>query len=127
MAGVNGEMVARYWAAINARDVEGYLATFADDAIAHDPVGGKPLHTTDERRAFIEKLFAKFARLRFATDFVTAAGDSTAVKWTLAACTAEAVLVQMEGIDIFRHAADGRIERLWAYPAPPLSTPRPTG
>jgi steroid delta-isomerase len=125
MSDQNIEMVQRYWAAINARDVEGYLATFADDAVAHDPVGGAPLCSPEERRKFIQNLFGKFAQLRFTLDFLTAAGDSTAAKWTLSACTAEAALVQMEGIDTYRHGADGRIERLWAYPAPPVTTPPP--
>jgi len=120
----NLKMVARYWAAINGKNADGYLATFAKHAVAHDPVGSAPLATTAERRTFItERLFDKFAQLRFTVDFVTAAGDCTAAKWSLAACTPEGTLVQMEGIDAFRHAPDGLIERLWAYPGTPVTTP----
>lgn len=122
MSDVNIEMVTRYWAAINSRDAQGYLATFADDAIVLDPVGTAPLATREERSGFIQKLFRKFAQLHFTVEFVTAAGDCTAAKWRLAASTPAGGLVELEGIDAYRHGSDGRIERLWAYPGTPVAT-----
>jgi steroid delta-isomerase len=115
-------MVRRYWAAINAGDRDGYLATFADDAVVQDPVGDPPLYSREARCKFIENLFHKLTKRNFTVDFLTAAGDATAAKWTLVAHS-EAGSVHMEGIDTFRHGADGRIDRLWAYPGPPTTAP----
>ena len=108
--------IKRYWDSINAGDAQAYLDTFCADGVAHDPVTGPPLGTSAERRTFIEGLFDRFPRRRFTLDFVTACGDSTAAKWSLAAVGADGSLVVTEGIDVCRHSDDGRIRELWAYP-----------
>ncbi len=39
-------LVTSYFAATRDMDVEAWLATFAEDAISHDPVGEVPLRVT---------------------------------------------------------------------------------
>jgi len=112
--------VKRYWDAINAGDADGYLATFSSGGVAHDPANKPPLRTDAQRRTFIEALFDKFPTRRFTIDFMTPCGDATAAKWSLAAIASDGSLVVTQGIDVYRHADDGRIRELWAYPeAPP--------
>jgi|GEM_PF-4495894 len=108
--------VKRYWDAINAGDAEAYLRTFSDDGVAHDPANKPPLRTAAQRRTFIEGLFDKFPTRRFTIDFVTACGDATAAKWSLAAIGSDGSLVVTQGIDIYHHRHDGLITAMWAYP-----------
>ena len=115
MAEQNVATVRRFWDSINARDVDAYLATFAEGAVANDPVNGPPLRSSEERRAFMEGLLGNFPELQAALDFVTPCGDHTAAKWTVDARTGEGDAVRIEGIDVYRHASDGRIAEMWGY------------
>ena len=115
MSDRNIATVRRFWDSINDRDVEGYLSTFAEDGIAHDPADKPPLRSSEERRSFMEGLLGGFSRLHADLDFVTPCGDSSAVKWTVKATTTSGDDVQLEGIDIYRHAPDGRIREMWGY------------
>lgn len=45
-------LIARYFAATRAMDVEAWLACFADDAVSYDPYGAPPIQGKDELRAF---------------------------------------------------------------------------
>jgi steroid delta-isomerase len=107
--------VRSFWNSINNRDVEGYLGTFTEDGIAYDPVNGPPLRTSAERRAFMEGLLASFSTLQANIDFATPCGDHSAAKWTVDATTTAGDPVRIEGIDVYRHAPDGRIEEMWGY------------
>lgn len=107
--------VRRFWNSINARDVDAYLATFAEGAVAFDPVNGPPLRTSEERRAFMEGLLANFPGIEAKIDFATPCGDHVAAKWTVNATTGAGDEVRIEGIDVYRHAADGRIAEMWGY------------
>ena len=115
MAEQNIAVVRGFWEAIGNRDVEAYLATFADGAVAHDPVNGPPLATTDERRAFMQGLLSNFSTINPAIDYMTPCGDHTAVKWTVKATTQSGDSVKIEGIDVYRHADDGLISEMWGY------------
>jgi hypothetical protein len=107
--------VRRFWECIGNRDVEGYLATFAEGAIAYDPVNGPPLSSTDDRRAFIEGMLGNFPKIEARIDFLTPCGDHVAAKWTVDAVTNSGDAARIEGIDTYRHAADGRISEMWGY------------
>ncbi|MEA3053648.1 MAG: steroid Delta-isomerase [Sphingomonadales bacterium] len=122
MPNVNLATVKRYWDAIDRGDTEAYLATFAKNGIANDPANKPGLRTAAARRTFIEGLFARFPRRRFTIDFMTGCGDSVAVKWSFAATGSDGAPVHAQGIDISRHADDGLIEELWAYPEQPPSS-----
>ena len=115
MSDANLATVRRFWDALNARDVDAYLATFTEDGVAHDPVTRPPLRTSDERRAFLQGMLDTFSDVSAGIDYLTPCGDSTAVKWTIDATTTGGDPVRIEGIDIYRHAADGRIAEMWGY------------
>ncbi|QTH20718.1 nuclear transport factor 2 family protein [Rhizorhabdus wittichii] len=107
--------VRRFWDAIGSGDVDAYLATFAPGAVARDPVNRPPLETDEQRRAYLEGVLGAFSDIRVATDFVTSCGDHTASKWTLTAKGGDGSDVRLEGIDVARHAEDGRIAELWGF------------
>ena len=115
MAEQNLATVRRFWKSIGDGDVEAYLATFAEGAVAHDPVNGPALRTRDERRAFIEGLLASFSRIDAKIDFITPCGDYTAAKWTVEATTSAGEPARIEGIDVYRHSPHGLIDEMWGY------------
>jgi ketosteroid isomerase-like protein len=107
--------IHRFWAAIAAGDVDGYLATFAPGAVARDPVNRPPLETDEQRRGYLEGVLSALSEIKASTDFVTTCGDHTASKWTLTAKAADGSDVRLEGIDVARHDADGKIAELWGF------------
>ena len=115
MTASNFAAVERFWDSINARDVEGYLATFTETAVAYDPYSAPPLSSESARRAHLSGLLEIFPELEATLDFVCALADRTAVKWRVNARGVDGRAVTLEGIDIYRHAPDGRIAEMWGY------------
>ena len=115
MSAQNIATVRRFWDSINSKDVDGYLATFADDAIAFDPADQPPLTTREARKQFMEGLLAGFSDINAQLDFVTPCGDNTAAKWTVTGQATSGEPVRIEGIDVYRHADDGRISEMRGY------------
>ena len=115
MSDSNVATVRRFWDSINSRDVEGYLATFADDGVAFDPADKPPMKTSDERRQFMTGLLGSFSEIDARLDFVTPCGDSTAAKWTVTGRSTSGDPVRIEGIDVYDHAPDGRIREMRGY------------
>jgi len=73
MSEQNVATVRRFWDSINSKDVEGYLATFADEAVAFDPANQPPLTTREDRKRFMEGLLGGFSQIDARLDFVTRA------------------------------------------------------
>ena len=115
MSEVNIATVRRFWDSIASKDVDGYLATFTEDAIAYDPADRPPLRTSDERRQFMEGLLSTFSEIEPSLDFVTPCGTSTAAKWTVRGRTTSGDPVHLEGIDVYDHAPDGRLREMRGY------------
>lgn len=107
--------VRRFWDSINNKDVDGYLGTFAEDAIAFDPANQPPLTTREARKQFMEGLLGSFSQIDAELDFVTPCGDSTAAKWTVTGQSTSGEPVRLEGIDVYEHADDGRIGEMRGY------------
>ncbi len=115
MSETNVATVRRFWDSINNKDVEGYLGTFAEDAVAYDPADQPPLKTSDERRQFMQGLLGGFSEIDAKLDFVTPCGTSTAAKWTVTGRTTSGDPVRIEGIDVYEHAPDGRLTEMRGY------------
>lgn len=115
MSEKNIATVHRFWASINNQDVESYLSTFADGAVAYDPANKPPLRSDEERRSFMEGLLGGFAEIDARIDFITPCGDSTAAKWTVQGHTPSGEAIHLEGIDIYEHDADGRLKEMRGY------------
>lgn len=115
MSETNVATVRRFWDSINNRDVEGYLATFAEDGVAYDPADKPPLGTEDERRQFMEGLLGGFSEINATIDFVTPCGNCTAAKWTVSGRSTSGDPVHLEGIDVYEHEPDGRLKEMRGY------------
>ncbi len=112
--------VSDYAAAISALNVDRYVATFADDVIAYDPVGAEALIGKAGVRQFFENIGSLFATIDFQFTFVEIIGDEIALKWQGSGVGKNGQAVSFEGIDIWKLNQAGKIQTFYAYwnPAP---------
>jgi steroid delta-isomerase len=108
-------LVQRYFAATRAMDVNAWLACFADDAVSHDPYGGRPVQGKDELRSFFLTVATAFKEIGFTEDFVTVVGNRSAVKFTARGIGHNGKAAACEGIDIFEFNDRGTIQIMWGY------------
>lgn len=107
--------VADYFAAIRAMDTEAWLASFAADAVSHDPVGAPPISGHAALRQFFEGIAGAFEKVGLFEDHVFVNGNEAAVKWTGRGVGKNGRAVTFEGIDIFRINDEGKIQTLRGY------------
>lgn len=109
------QTVTDYFAAIRAMDADAWVATFAEDAVSHDPVGAPPTEGHSGLREFFEGIAGAFEKVEMFEDSVFVAGDSAAVKWTGRGTGKNGRNVIFEGIDVFEINSDNKIQRVWGY------------
>ena len=109
------KVVADYFAAIRAMDVEGVVATFAANAVSHDPVGGPAIEGLAGIRQFFQGMTSAFEEAGLTENHVFISGDGAAVKWTGHGIGKNGREVNFEGIDVFKVNEEGKIQNLWAY------------
>jgi steroid Delta-isomerase len=109
------QTVADYFTAIRAMDADAWLATFAEDAVSHDPVGAPPAEGHPALRQFFEGIAGAFEKVELFEDSVFVAGDSAAVKWTGRGTGKNGRNVIFEGIDVFEINADNKIQTIRSY------------
>ena len=109
------KVVSDYFAAIRAMDVNSWLATFAEDAVSHDPVGAPPMRGHAALRQFFEGIAGAFEQVGIFEDHVYVVGNEAAVKWTGRGTGKNGREVTFEGIDIFEVNDDGKIQTLRGY------------
>ena len=109
------KVVAEYFAAIRAMDVEGVVTTFAEDAVSYDPVGGPAIKGHTGIRQFFLGMTAAFEKAVLTEDHVFIAGNGAAVKWTGHGVGKNGRKVHFEGIDVIEVNEQGKIQNLWAY------------
>jgi steroid delta-isomerase len=107
--------VADYFLAIREMNLEAWLATFAADAISHDPVGAQPLVGHDSLRQFFTGIAGAFETVGLTEDSVFVSGNGAAVKWTGHGVGKNGREVSFEGIDVFEFNPDGKIQLMWGY------------
>ncbi len=108
-------LVNEYAAAISALDTDRYLATFADDAVAYEPVGSPACQGKTDIRQFFDNTASLFANLDMQFTFVHIIGDEVAIKWLVNGVGKNGVAVSFEGIDIWQLDRAGKIQTLRAY------------
>jgi steroid delta-isomerase len=96
-------------------DMEAWIATFADNAISHDPVGGPPLDGHNSLRQFFQGIVGAFDTVGLTEDKVFISGNGAAVMWTGRGVGKNGREVTFEGIDVFEINEEGKIQTLWAY------------
>jgi ketosteroid isomerase-like protein len=108
-------IISAYFSNIAAMNPEGWIDTFAEDAVSHDPVGEPPVKIHENYRQFIGQLQAVFATLTPTTEHIFVAGNEAAVKWTMQGVSKSGKSVTFEGITIFEVNQDGKIQTTRAY------------
>ena len=109
------KVIADYFAAIRAMDVESVVATFAENAVSQDPVGSPAIEGQEGIRQFFQGMTGAFEEAGLTEDHVFIAGNGAAVKWTGHGVGKNGREVNFEGIDVFKINEEGKIQNLWAY------------
>ena len=94
------EAARRYSAAFAARDRDGWLATFAEDATQEDPVGDGVRRGKAEIGAFWDMAMAAYSSLEIVPRDIFVNGREAAMEWTIRAATVDGVIT-FNGVDIF--------------------------
>ncbi len=117
------ETIAEYFSALRAMDADRWVATFAPNAVSHDPVGAPPHHGHDALRAFVTGAFSLFTSFGLTENSVFVNGNMAAIKWTGAGVGKNGVSVMFEGIDVITVDDSGQIVHVNAFwdPGPPLA------
>ena len=121
------QVVAAYFAALRAMDLNAWVETFADDAVSHDPVGGPPVKGKEALRRFYRGLGGIFKKVELTEDRVFVAGHCAAVKWTGRAVGKNGREVTFEGIDVFEVNDEGKIQAVHGYWDPAALVAEVTG
>lgn len=109
------QTVANYFASTRAMDAEAFVATFAPDAVSHDPVGAPPHQGQHAIRQFITGVLSGFESVGLTEDHVFICGNSAAVKWTGRGRTKSGRDIVFEGVDVIDGNADGKIQTVRAF------------
>lgn len=111
----------RSMAMVQARDREGWLALFADDAIVEDPIGpsplnpsGEPLRGRDAIAGFYDAVIAPNP-VRFDIRASYACGDEVANVGSVVTTFPDGSRAVVDGVFTYRVNRDGRIAALRAY------------
>ena len=117
------QVVAAYFAATRAMDLEAWLANFAEDAVSYDPVGAPPTQGHRGLRQFWEMIGGAFETFGLTEENIFVAGNGAAVKWRGAGVGKNGRAVTFEGIDVFEVNGQGKIQKMYGYwdPAPVMA------
>lgn len=102
-------------AAIQAKDHNGWLACFAEDAVSYNPVGTPPIRGLDGLSQMFEKFAGVFKDIKFTAESMFVAGNEVAVKYTINGQGKNGRLVAVEGINVYEVNDRGKIQTIRAY------------
>ena len=103
-----------YFDAICSLDCEAWIATFAADAVSHEP-GSPPLEGHDALRAFFNGVAGGFETIEMRPQQIFVVGNEAGVKWSASGLGKTGRQAKFEGIDIFTLNGDGKIQTVKAY------------
>lgn len=103
-----------YFDAICSLDCEAWIATFAADAVSHEP-GSRPLEGHDALRAFFNGVAGGFETIEMRPQQIFVVGNEAGVKWSASGLGKTGRQAKFEGIDIFTLNGDGKIQTVKAY------------
>ena len=109
-------------AAVQAKDKDGWLSLFAEDAVVQDPVGTSFLDETGEGHrghaaigAFFDANIAPVESIRFDLHDSFAAGDEVANVATIHMTLPGGATSRCEGVFVYRVREDGKLVSLRAF------------
>jgi hypothetical protein len=115
---MSGDSVEEFYRAWSARDPAGVARPIVDDGSFRDPLCRGPL-TGGPLRAHVEAFVTALPELRFSVQRIHRDGRHAVAIWTLnalckgaldAELAAEGVPLELEGVDVFDLADDGRLQ-----------------
>jgi len=114
------ETITTYFDAIRHKDAAAWVACFASDGVAYDPVHAPVRQGHEAHRAFFKGVTGLFAELDFRPGEPLVCGNRAAVTFTARCLARNGRTVEVQGIDVFRFDTDGRILQVEGYwdPAP---------
>lgn len=108
------EVVNAYFDAICSLDCEAWIATFAADAVSHEP-GNPPLAGHEMLRAFFNGVAGGFETIEMRPTHIFVVGNEAGVKWATTGMGKTGRQAKFDGIDIFTLNDDGKIQTVKAY------------
>ena len=117
-------VVATYFRALRAMDAAAWAATFAEDAVSHDPVGAPPHQGRAGVQTFASGIFPMFQSFGLTEEDVFICANTAAVKWKGQGVGKNGKSVTFYGIDVIEVNEQGKIQTVRAYwdPGPVMST-----
>lgn len=103
-----------YFNAICSLDCEAWIATFADNAVSHEP-GNPPLEGHEMLRAFFNGVAGGFETIEMRPTQIFVVGNEAGVKWAASGLGKTGRQAKFDGIDIFTLNDDGKIQTVKAY------------
>lgn len=107
-------VINEYFDAICNLNCEAWIATFAVDAVSHEP-GNPPLEGHDALRAFFNGVAGGFETIEMRPQQIFVVGNEAGVKWAASGVGKTGRQAKFEGIDIFTLNGDGKIQTVKAY------------
>jgi steroid delta-isomerase len=108
-------VVAKYFAATRAMDLEAWLACFAENATSSEPAAPASLQGHAALRQFFLGIVGAFQKVGVTEDHVFVSGNRAAVKFTGRGIGKNGREVVFEGIDVFEVNEQGKIQTMWGY------------
>jgi steroid Delta-isomerase len=109
-------------AAVEARDRQGWLALFAEDAVVEDPIGSSAFDPEGQGHRGLEAIAAFYDNVIAVNESITftirqsiLCGDEAANVGVIRIAFAGGGAVEVDGVYIYRRSPDGRIASLRAF------------
>lgn len=109
------KIIANNYAAVQALDLEAWIAIFDENAVSYDPVGSSPVKGHAALSKFFQEMFGQFKEVQLVANHIFVCGDEVAVKWTGNGVSKNDRKFAVEGIDVFHINTKGKIQTLLAY------------
>lgn len=107
--------IQQFFAALSAKDVEAWLATFTLDAISYDPVGTPANVGQAALRLFFDNVSNTFERISIAPEQILECECRAVAKWLAEGVGKNGRTVKFSGLDVFELDAHGKIKALWGF------------
>ncbi len=109
------EAITTYFAVNNALDVEGFVATFAPDALMYNTPGAQPITGQDAFRQVAQRFMAPYSEINATQDRVFISGNGAAVLYTAEFTAKNGRTARVQGIDVFEFNDQGKIQVIRYY------------
>ena len=108
-------ILTAYFTNMAAMNPEGWVDTFAEDAVICDPIGNPPSKAHEDFQKFFGMLSAFFEKMELSQDNIIIVGNNAAVKWTMRVVAKNGRSAMTEGISTFEINNVGKIQKVSSY------------